>query len=197
MLSSKRKARSGLVALAAAGAFSISGATSAAASTLPAPRPAVAHTHTVARANAPRASEEFARAPFSFGDVHFAHARAKSVRVETARTAAVTTPSRVATSGSPQQIARGMLGQYGWSASQFSCLESLWAKESGWSVTASNPGSGAYGIPQALPGSRMASAGPGWRTDAATQIRWGLQYIQGTYGSPSAAWSHEQADDWY
>ncbi|HEX6450730.1 MAG TPA: lytic transglycosylase domain-containing protein [Trebonia sp.] len=99
--------------------------------------------------------------------------------------------------GSPQQIATAMLGQYGWSASQFACLNPLWAHESGWSVTASNPGSGAYGIPQALPGSKMESAGPDWQTNAATQIRWGLNYIQGTYGSPCAAWSHEESDGWY
>jgi hypothetical protein len=103
----------------------------------------------------------------------------------------------VAASGSPQQIAEAMLGSFGWSSSQFSCLDPLWAHESGWSVTAYNAGSGAYGIPQALPGSRMASAGPDWQTDAATQIRWGLQYIQATYGSPCAAWAHEEATGWY
>ena len=102
-----------------------------------------------------------------------------------------------APSGSPQQIAMGMLGSYGWSSSQFSCLDSLWNQESGWNVFASNPTSGAYGIPQALPGSKMASAGPDWQSDAATQIRWGLGYIQSTYGSPCGAWAHEQADGWY
>jgi hypothetical protein len=106
-------------------------------------------------------------------------------------------PSSAPPSGSPQQIAMGMLGSYGWPSSQFSCLDSLWNAESGWNVEASNPTSGAYGIPQALPGSKMASAGPDWQTDAATQIRWGLGYIQGTYGSPCGAWAHEQADGWY
>jgi hypothetical protein len=106
------------------------------------------------------------------------------------------TPTPVA-SGSPQQIAEAMLGSFGWSSSQFSCLDPLWAHESGWSVTAYNAGSGAYGIPQALPGSRMASAGPNWQTNAATQIRWGLEYIKSTYGSPCAAWDHEQATGWY
>ena len=90
-----------------------------------------------------------------------------------------------------------MLSQFGWSSSQFSCLQPLWAQESGWNIYASNPSSGAYGIPQALPGSKMASAGPDWQNNAATQIRWGLQYIQGNYGSPCGAWSHEQADGWY
>jgi hypothetical protein len=100
-------------------------------------------------------------------------------------------------SGSPQSIAQAMLGSFGWSASQYSCLDPLWAGESGWSVTASNPSTGAYGIPQAMPASKMASAGPNWRTSAATQIRWGLDYIKSTYGSPCAAWSHEEADGWY
>jgi hypothetical protein len=105
-------------------------------------------------------------------------------------------PAASAASGSPQQIAEAMLGSFGWSSGQFSCLDPLWAHESGWSVTAANP-DGAYGIPQALPGSKMASAGPDWQTDAATQIRWGLEYIQATYGSPCGAWAHEQATGWY
>ena len=108
------------------------------------------------------------------------------------------TPTTPAASGSPRQIAQAMmLGSLGWSASQFSCLNPLWAHESGWRVTASNASSGAYGIPQALPGSKMASAGPDWQTNATTQIKWGLQYIKGTYGSPCAAYSHEQATGWY
>jgi hypothetical protein len=106
-------------------------------------------------------------------------------------------PATSAPSGSPQQIAEQMLSQFGWSSSQFSCLQPLWALESGWNIYASNPSSGAYGIPQALPGSKMASAGPDWQSNAATQIRWGLTYIQGTYGSPCAAWSHDEADGWY
>ena len=111
--------------------------------------------------------------------------------------AATQTQAATAASGSPQQIAEAMLGSFGWSSSQFSCLDPLWEHESGWSVTAANPGSGAYGIPQALPGSRMASAGPDWQTNAATQIKWGLEYIKGTYGSPCAAWAHEEATGWY
>jgi hypothetical protein len=105
--------------------------------------------------------------------------------------------SAPAPSGSPQQIAEAMLGSYGWSSSQFSCLDSLWNAESGWSVTASNPSSGAYGIPQALPGSKMASAGPDWQTSATTQIRWGLGYIKSLYGSPCGAWEHEESAGWY
>jgi hypothetical protein len=101
-----------------------------------------------------------------------------------------------AASGSPEQIAEAMLRSFGWSSGQFSCLYPLWEHESGWSVTAANP-DGAYGIPQALPGAKMASAGPDWQTNAATQIRWGLEYIKSMYGSPCGAWGHEQATGWY
>jgi hypothetical protein len=90
-----------------------------------------------------------------------------------------------------------MLSSYGGSSSEFGCLVSLWNVESGWNVYATNPSSGAYGIPQALPGVKMASAGADWRSDAATQIRWGLGYIKSLYGSPCGAWSHEQAAGWY
>ena len=90
-----------------------------------------------------------------------------------------------------------MLGSYGWSSSQFSCLDSLWDHESGWNVSAANPSSGAYGIPQALPGSKMASAGADWQTNPATQIAWGLGYIQSLYGSPCGAWAHEESAGWY
>lgn len=121
-----------------------------------------------------------------------ARAAAQAQQASPAATTAAVTPQ-----GDPQQIAESMLGSYGWSTSQFSCLQSLWNEESGWSVTASNPGSGAYGIPQALPGSKMASAGPDWQTDAATQIRWGLSYIQSDYGTPCGAWAHEQEYGWY
>jgi hypothetical protein len=100
-------------------------------------------------------------------------------------------------SGTPEQIATAMLSQYGWSGSQMSCLQPLWERESGWSVSAYNASSGAFGIPQALPGSKMASAGSDWQTSAATQIKWGLGYIRDVYGSPCGAWNHELADGWY
>jgi len=87
--------------------------------------------------------------------------------------------------------------RYGWGGDQFSCLASLWTKESGWDYRAYNSSSGATGIPQSLPGSKMATAGADWRTNAATQISWGLDYIKRAYGSPCAAWSHSQAVNWY
>jgi len=89
------------------------------------------------------------------------------------------------------------LNARGWGgSSQWQCLESLWQRESGWSYTAYNP-SGAYGIPQALPGSKMSSAGADWRTNPFTQIRWGLSYIASRYGSPCGAWSHSEGYGWY
>lgn len=87
---------------------------------------------------------------------------------------------------------------YGWSVStQFPCLDNLWTRESGWRWNASNPSSGAYGIPQALPGSKMGSAGTNWPNDGLTQIQWGHQYIRDRYGAPCGAWNHFQQYGWY
>ena len=97
----------------------------------------------------------------------------------------------------PKTIARAMLGRFGFGADQFGCLDSLWTKESGWNPSAQNASSGAYGIPQSLPGSKMASAGADWATNPATQIEWGLGYIQDRYGSPCGAWAHSQSNGWY
>jgi hypothetical protein len=118
----------------------------------------------------------------------------RSVKLTTLLAPAGTTASAPLT---PRQAARQMLGSFGWSQRQFPYLNWLWDRESGWNVYAENPYSGAYGIPQALPGSKMATAGPDWRTSARTQIRWGLRYIRGTYGSPRRAWEHEVAYGWY
>jgi len=104
----------------------------------------------------------------------------------------------LAAARTPRQIAQAMMPSFHWSVrSQFKYLNWLWARESGWNKYAYNPYSGAYGIPQALPGSKMASAGPNWRSNAATQIRWGLRYIKARYGSPRRAWGHSQATGWY
>jgi resuscitation-promoting factor RpfB len=102
-----------------------------------------------------------------------------------------------ATAASPQQIAQSLLSSYGWDSSQWEALYQLWEQESGWSVTATNATSGAYGIAQANPASQMASTGSDYLTDATTQIKWGLGYIKERYGSPEAAWAHEEADGWY
>jgi hypothetical protein len=97
---------------------------------------------------------------------------------------------------SAEGIAYSLLSSYGFSTDQWGCLDDLWQQESSWNVYAENA-SGAYGIPQALPGSKMASAGPDWQTDATTQIKWGLGYIQDVYGTPCGAWSHEEEFGWY
>ncbi|MFF2368973.1 lytic transglycosylase domain-containing protein [Agromyces sp. NPDC058110] len=110
---------------------------------------------------------------------------------------AVSAPSAPSNPSEAQAIARDMMAaRYGWGEDQFGCLVALWNKESGWNVYASNP-SGAYGIPQALPGSKMSSAGADWATSAATQISWGLGYIAGRYGSACGAWSTSESQGWY
>jgi cytoskeletal protein RodZ len=93
-------------------------------------------------------------------------------------------------------VACNLLGSFGFSTGEMAALDPLWQHESGWSTSAANP-SGAYGIPQALPGSKMATAGSDWQTNPATQISWGLSYIKSRYGSPSAAWSFWQSHNWY
>jgi len=95
--------------------------------------------------------------------------------------------------------ARSRLSAYGWSDSQYGCLVDLWTMESGWRADAYNTSSGAYGIPQAWPGNKMASAGADWQTNARTQINWGLGYISAAYGSPCRAWDFEMSHDphWY
>jgi hypothetical protein len=136
-------------------------------------------------------------------------ARASSAAASTGSTAGATvgstagatvgnTPPPVAppNPGTAQSIAYNMLASFGFSTSQFGCLQSLWNRESGWSYDAENP-SGAYGIPQALPGSKMASSGADWQTNPATQINWGLGYIKSVYGTPCAAWNFELANNYY
>ncbi len=103
----------------------------------------------------------------------------------------------VVPAGAAQEIAHEMVVSRGWSEGQFTCLVKLWNRESGWNSRAENRSSGAYGIPQSLPGSKMASAGADWRTNPATQIRWGLDYIAGRYGDPCGAWKHSEEVNWY
>ena len=98
---------------------------------------------------------------------------------------------------SAQAIAKSMMSSYGWDDTQFSCLVKLWNRESGWNYQAYNASSGATGIPQALPGSKMASAGSDWATNPATQIKWGLGYISERYSNPCGAWAHSESVGWY
>jgi hypothetical protein len=204
-LSRQRKvqcSRSRAVALIAAGAFTVAATATAATTTwVSGPSRSVAsHVHeadagpllTVSGQMIQMQAFQQSTASQAY-QVRAAVAQLAAAHPDAARAQALTE----AASRSPRRIAQTMLASFGWSSRQFSCLDPLWAHESGWNVTAYNAGSGAYGIPQALPGSRMASAGPNWQTNAATQIRWGLRYIKGSYGSPCGAWDHEQATGWY
>lgn len=90
-----------------------------------------------------------------------------------------------------------ILNTYGWGDDQWFALEQLWTRESGWNHLAVNPSSGATGIPQSLPGDKMASAGADWKTNPQTQIRWGASYIKGRYSDPLGAWAHFLTKNWY
>lgn len=96
-----------------------------------------------------------------------------------------------------QALGHQMMLAYGFGEEHWPCLYNLWMRESGWRTTAGNPSSGAYGIPQSLPASKMATVGPDYLTNAATQITWGLGYVKGRYGTPCGAWSSFQAKGWY
>lgn len=124
-----------------------------------------------------------------------AEAAAKKEREAEAAAAALAAANTV--EGAKATAASVAASDYGWGGDQFACLDSLWTKESGWNYQAYNASSGATGIPQALPGSKMATVGDDWQSNATTQIRWGLQYIAAAYGTPCSAWGHSQATDWY
>lgn len=96
-----------------------------------------------------------------------------------------------------RQIGCSLLSWAGFGTDQMTCLDSLFKKESGWNERAENPSSGAYGIPQSLPGNKMAEYGDDWQTNPVTQIKWGLMYIKKRYGTPCAAWGHSQSVGWY
>ncbi|MGI8645333.1 MAG: transglycosylase SLT domain-containing protein [Nocardioides sp.] len=113
------------------------------------------------------------------------------------RRAARSASRTVSYDGDPRGIAAAMAAErHGWGADQFSCLSALWERESGWDVHAASP-SGAYGIPQAQPGSKMSTAGRDWRDDPATQVAWGLDYIDRSHGTPCKAWSAFRSLGWY
>lgn len=103
-----------------------------------------------------------------------------------------TTSTASAATATPQQIAKQMMP-----AAEFQCFSKIVEHESNWDHTASNPSSGAYGLVQALPGGKMASAGADWKTNPKTQIKWGLEYMNERYGSPCGAWNFWQTNHWY
>ena len=107
----------------------------------------------------------------------------------------------VTATGGYRALGARMAASYGWTGQQWDALDWLWTRESGWSRFADNPKSDAYGIPQALPYTKMPRAAwPTWaggQASAPAQIKWGLGYILGRYGSPENAWAHEESDGWY
>jgi len=184
---------------AGTGLMSGSSAHPEAATGLPSPLPVGGDTGDTARDRAAASADEVSRsAPRAELD-----AAAPEVRDHQEAPHASRTGSRVAQAESivpedPREIAQQMMAEeYGWDASEFSCLDELWISESNWEVDATNPSSGAYGIPQSLPAGKMASAGADWRTNPATQIEWGLKYIDLSYGTPCSAWEFKQANNWY
>lgn len=118
-------------------------------------------------------------------------------RAQPARNRASRGARRTTLYTSPRAIAHALLLRHGWSEGEWSCLDGLWTRESRWQVTATNARSGAYGIPQALPATKMASAGSDWRTDPLTQIEWGLWYIGEKYGDPCTAFAHSNRYGFY
>jgi len=127
-----------------------------------------------------------------------AAAAAKAKADAAAKAAAAIPPGCESYSGN-QLIACKLLPKFGFSVDQMPALVNLWNGESNWNASAENPDSGAYGIAQSLPGDKMASAGSDWRTNAETQIKWGLQYIADAYGTPQAAWDtwQSRSPHWY
>ena len=117
----------------------------------------------------------------------------KQKRASRSRAYGFTAPS----TGSNRRIGKRLAAEHGWTGEEWVCLNNLWTKESGWSTRSSNSSGTAWGIPQALPGSKMKSAGSDWRTNPATQIKWGIGYIDNRYGTACNAWAHWQSHNWY
>jgi|SRR6478735_227657 len=146
-----------------------------------------------------RASRSQARTPKSTDhSVRKAHKNSKTVvvhRAPAAKKKAKKVKVYKVSSAGNRALGKRLASARGWgSGRQWYCLEKLWTEESGWSTTSDNPNSDAYGIPQALPGSKM---GRGWRTNATVQIKWGLKYISGRYGTPCSALSTKHSKGWY
>ncbi|MCL2489533.1 MAG: hypothetical protein FWF36_02220 [Propionibacteriaceae bacterium] len=153
-----------------------------------------AQTNAQATVNADKAKQTQLQQQLTQIEQQIAEASAADSHMSTM--AAASAPSSVSVAAA-QAIAKSLMPNYGFGSDQWTCLVNLWNYESGWRVNARNPSSGAYGIPQALPATKMASAGADWLTNPTTQINWGLGYIKGRYGNPCGAWSHEMAHNWY
>lgn len=139
-----------------------------------------------------------ARAIEARGKAIKAEAARKVARKKAAEAAFVTKWGFTPDTTDPREMARQMMeSKYGWGDAQFQCYDDIIMRESRWITTADNPTSSAYGIPQALPGRKMASAGADWRTNPATQIKWGLGYVKSRFGTPCSAWAFKRSHGWY
>ncbi|MBD8042894.1 hypothetical protein H9638_03605 [Arthrobacter sp. Sa2BUA2] len=163
---------------------------------VPAPEPAEStpDAAAVAAAEAAAAAAEQAAAQLA-AEQAAAAAAEEAAAAEAARIAAASVP--VDDPAGAKAYAATALGGHGWGASEMACLDTLWTKESEWLTSATNASSGAYGIPQALPGTKLATAGGDWQTNYKTQVNWGLTYIESRYGSPCSALNFHYANNWY
>lgn len=124
--------------------------------------------------------------------------RKKKIAAEKKRKARIAKLGYEPGTTSPKSIAKQILkNKYGYGSDQFSCFDNIIMRESMWDLNATNASSGAYGIPQALPGSKMATIASDWRTNPATQITWGIEYMKDRYGSPCGAWGFKSSHGWY
>lgn len=151
-----------------------------------------------------RIAEEKAKAEAEQKAKEEAEAKKKAEELRVAQSKQVTsrggTSVRAATGTKAeyQAYAKNLcINTYGWTENDFNCLVKLWERESNWNPNAHNKSSGAHGIPQSLPASKMASEGDDYYTNGKTQIRWGLKYIKNRYGTPANAWVHSQQKGWY
>lgn len=146
-------------------------------------------------------SDEVTQAPVNKVVVEGTKERPVVTAPTTSAPAPTTTSSGATTgpvmAGTAREIGQQLAAARGWTGEQWTCLDLLFQRESGWNPYAANPSSGAYGIPQALPGSKMGTVADDWRTNPATQITWGLNYIAGRYGTPCGAWGHSESAGWY
>jgi hypothetical protein len=154
-------------------------------------------------ADAETVSRGLARAPSSPGATGLTTPRAQGPQVRVSAPQGPPAqplppvPADCAEYSGNREIGCSLLAEFGFDIDQMPALDALWSRESGWNHLAHNGSSGAYGIPQALPGNKMASVANDWETNPATQIRWGLGYISDRYGDPDAAWAFFQANGWY
>ena len=144
-----------------------------------------------------QAQQEAAQQAQSAGDGQAAQSNGSGEGSNSSTPAPSANPGAGTDPDSAKAIARSMMAGHGWGDSEFTCLESLWTRESNWNYQAENASSGAYGIPQALPGSKMSEVADDWATNPTTQITWGLNYISGRYGTPCSAWAHSESVGWY